>query len=128
MRNIDLRAWDVKRKTMHYDFQFIGTDWIVFTSDKQPLDDIPHPFNHTYPRNQLKIMQSTGLKDKNGLKIFEGDWIESDSHNPKRFLVEFIEGGFCTTYPDCIPTDINHFYSSTGCCIKVIGNIYEGIT
>lgn len=73
------------------------------------------------------VGQYTGLKDVVGNNIFEGDIVHSDDHQPPRYAIEYIEGGFCATQPTIndYPIDINHFYPSVGCAIKVIGNIHD---
>lgn len=78
-----------------------------------------------------KLIQFTGLTDKNGVEVYEYDIIESDCHNPSNMVVKFIEGGFCmceidnTNKESFYPIDINHFYPSIGCTFKVIGNVYD---
>ena len=130
-REIKFRAYH-ELQGMHHAFQFIRSgnepsDWIVFISDKHPLSNNRHPFEDPYPAQSFKIMQYTGLKDKNGKEIYEGDMIEAKHWAPMGYVVEFIEGGYCLTNPNLkgLPIDIDLMYSSLGCACEVIGNIYE---
>lgn len=140
------RAWDECNKIMHYDFQFIksgdsGNDWIIFQSDKQELnfDKEKNFCINIYPNpyfaQQLKIMQSTGLKDKNGKLIFEGDIVryaeyEIEEVEPEWKYTEIVWGG-SFDYP---AFDLKqHNFDNNGlseifACgwtIEVVGNIYE---
>lgn len=67
----------------------------------------------------------TGLKDKNGKEVYEGDIIANGDTKPAILQVKFLEGGFCCTAEGILPIDLNCFYPSIGCRFEVIGNIYE---
>ena len=65
-REIKFRAWDKKFKEMIFDIQ---------TPNGPPQ---PYFFGYYLDNKGFDIMQFTGLKDKNGKEIYEGDIIEFD--------------------------------------------------
>ena len=126
MREIKFRSWDEQNKIMHNEVEFIrsgtdGDDWILFKSDKQKLED-GNVLNNPYFQQQIKVMQYTGLKDKNGVLIFEGDVIKINvSHFNGIGEVIFHKGCFMIKYNE---DDLSELYGDN-LYSEIIGNIYE---
>ena len=104
MREIKFRAYDTTNNEMYW--------WEIIKDE---------PFD-TLIKNEIILMQYTGLKDKNGKEIFEGDIIEYENFDGTKSIgiVEFKKGGFCLILEDGLKTTI--MYDGIN---EIIGNIYE---
>lgn len=71
------------------------------------------------PEGDVILMQYTGLKDKNGEEIYEGDILLDPWNEGKKSMVTFEEGhfNFGISYPEADTIAAGDS--------KVIGNIYE---
>lgn len=114
MRQIKFRAWDAERKEM-------CVKGLQFTYEE------PHGvygFYHADGREMEEyiLMQFTGLLDKNGKEIYEGDVI---SFNNNRGTITWLNGGarFLVAWENKAFDNL-----SVGHAIKyeIIGNIHEG--
>ena len=118
-RQIKFRVWDNQ-----------NNNWLI----NQRIEDHPvellysdHEFYIDHSGDNLDnytIQQYTGLKDKNGKEIYEGDIVKatSDQYTNENFVgkVIFDEGSFLTWINK---NDIRGVWS--GDDIEVIGNIFE---
>lgn len=71
--------------------------------------------------NDLHLMQSTGLFDKNGREIFEGDIVSIDTDEFGLLVVKYETGIYWLTEDEQCVEHLSDYYKY----VSVIGNIYE---
>ena len=154
-RDIEFRVWDDHYKYMNYKV-IVGIygNWeevkdnenytacsMWIEPKKVDYKCEPH-WSHFEPyHKEIKLMQYTGLKDKNGKKIFEGDIIRLDDDYRKLIssanakteedlvrkdcLVGFKEGSFMFCRSRYFIDEFDSYLWLAEKHCEVIGNIYE---
>ena len=118
---LKFRAWDTTNKEMFKDTFAITESGQVVVVDQSSVFVSP---DYVFVDN-LVIMQSTGLCDKKGTEVFEGDILHHQIQTEYTFIVKYDKDkgrwygdGLSRTYRIDITKDFLQYY-------KVIGNIYE---
>ncbi|TKI71999.1 hypothetical protein FC756_03035 [Lysinibacillus mangiferihumi] len=128
MREIKFRIWCKQNESMQR-VSKIGFDegklWYVLDEDHETQ---PPYFEDD---DDWVLMQYTGLKDKNGKEIYEGDILKTPSVSGKGDIITTIEWNEFSWKEKLIYSPIHQFYEyfdfsdETGEDSEVIGNIYE---
>jgi hypothetical protein len=118
MRELKFRA--LFNGKMHDDIVIIDAEYCLARKDTGcPLNaGIADFLSHDDPSSPMVLMQYTGLKDKNGKEIYEGDILRFDFYY-RPMVVEYEGWGFGCIRDDGIKEMPNKEYR------EVIGNIYE---
>jgi uncharacterized phage protein (TIGR01671 family) len=133
MREIKFRAWDKDEKRMRYGGFFVQA------SSGYAVDEGREQFENYH------LMQFTGLKDKNGKEIYEGDIVrithEDEVHEhdencespcdwpdaSKTTVVKWDDefGGIVWSEPELFEGEYMYSFAAEPYVYEIIGNIYE---
>ena len=125
MREIKFRCWDKENKEMLEVQELDYAD----SYDGQPMVRTTM-YNDYFDTEDMILMQYTGLKDKNGKEIYEGDIVhipddyeEYGFASGENYSIDFKDGRF-RLKPKYKPNAIGYDLEFTE-ELEVIGNIYE---
>src|ERR1019366_5302286 len=126
-RAINFRVWHKPTATMHnYLKAKFGPTGINATLSGK-FKDVEEPTTLTVPNKDLEVMQFTGIKDKNGTPIFEGDVVEYETQDSgagvkRRIVIAWDQRRIEATHPD---SQIGFHIPEARELMEVIGNVYE---
>lgn len=118
MREIKFRAWDRTSDIMRTDISSIDYDG----SGKVAQINVVTGADILFPDKEAILMQYTGLKDKNGVEIYEGDIVAlSEEYDEDRsYAIEWQINGYWLD-----GWDGNEYGFPDEDTLEVIGNVYE---
>jgi len=123
MREIRFRAWKISGK---YYFNDLYGFYFTSNGEKDQIHLIGSSVDKTFDSETIIIEQFTGLLDKSGVEIYEGDIIRGvEIYGFKNSLAEVRFGGGCFelydgygSYTPCLGEADNRY-------IEIIGNIHD---
>lgn len=111
-REIKFRAWDAENEVMHNTVNL--NEGVAFLTGYQWL-------NKESRHGKLTLMQYTGLKDKNGQEIYEGDIVQHSFDTGAKDAPRKVEFLNCCYQYAAYYYSFEHGASE----VEVIGNIHE---
>ena len=107
-------------------------DVIAINFIKNEVTILPESTGYIVPLNEEYLMQSTGLFDKNGTEIFEGDIIKMRFPMDRRFIGRFKVikdpvGPRIGLLDESLTTEVYGLYNYMPDYYEVVGNVFEEI-
>lgn len=125
MREIKFRAWNKYKKVMVYKDEDNSSNYL----DGICMSDVDFINSSLMENDTYDWMQFTGLHDKNGKEIYEGDIVRKDGWIYEIRWSKYGAGFDLATKNDSWPKQEDGYAYHSGLydteIIEVIGNIYE---
>lgn len=115
---IKFRVWDKEENKMwNVETLYIEDEWVKVNDGS--IYEVTKDLTSNY-----YLMQSTGLKDKNGVEIYEGDIVKNVYD--EIYLVKWLDAGFYLEERYNGGFDYHELHlDNTDCEFEVIGNVFE---
>jgi uncharacterized phage protein (TIGR01671 family) len=136
MREIKFRAWDKINKKMMKEDDFANKEIVLNFNGNifQLIVDEHLAIDYKIKTENYELMQYTGLKDKNGVNIFESDILNiGEPGHASKEVVVFKKGCFGINASWVINNESKFIPLKEYCndvfinCVEKIGNIYENL-
>jgi uncharacterized phage protein (TIGR01671 family) len=128
-REIKFRAWDKRKKEwVSVGFHILGETTLFGLIETYCLENREKGESSLERMNDIEITEFTGLLDRNGKEIYEGDILIPFSKGVGPMIVYYESGAFCCKHKynrwgllsRLFDPDIQKLYA-----VHIIGNVFE---
>lgn len=123
MRIVKFRMWNNIAKKYHYDVENVFICISQQNVHDKTMDTRGFTSSYDHASEGSVFEQFTGLYDKNGKEIYEGDILKDDRGKIITIKWHNVVSSFCLVFDNCFRHYFGEAYNPNQ--LEVIGNIYE---